>query len=403
MDARAAPAVHTTCPYCGVGCGIRASVSEVGVDIAGDPDHPSNFGRLCSKGAALGETVAIEDRLLHPEIGGERADWNAALDKVATTFRQTIDAHGPDSVAFYVSGQLLTEDYYVANKLMKGYIGSANIDTNSRLCMASSVAGHRRAFGADTVPGVYADLEEADLIVLVGSNLAWCHPVLHQRLAAARERRPSMRVVAIDPRRTVTVNACEMEAGRDKVLHLAINSGTDLALFNALFTYIADKGWVDQALIDDHTSGFQEAVAGNRTSIEQAAEITGLAPADIVKAAEWIAIPKEGGARRRSMFAYEKGLIWGNDNYRTNAALVNIALATGNIGREGGGCVRMGGHQEGYARPSDAHVGRPAAYVDQLLIGGQGGVHHIWGCDHYKTTLNALEFKRRYKERTDMV
>jgi assimilatory nitrate reductase catalytic subunit len=191
----------TTCPYCGVGCGVLASADGT---IKGDPDHPANFGRLCSKGSALGETIDLDGRLLTPQIGGRTAGWDEALDLVADRFKEAIRDHGPDSVAFYVSGQLLTEDYYVANKLMKGFIGSANIDTNSRLCMASSVAGHKRAFGTDTVPGTYADLEEADLIVLVGSNLAWCHPVLHQRIAAVKEARPNMRVVNIDPRRTAT-------------------------------------------------------------------------------------------------------------------------------------------------------------------------------------------------------
>src|SRR5690606_11887943 len=158
-------AVKTTCPYCGVGCGILASQGDDGiVSIKGDPDHPANFGRLCSKGAALGETTDLSGRLLHPEIGGKCASWDQALDLVVMKFREAISVYGPDSVAFYISGQLLTEDYYVANKLMKGYIGSANIDTNSRLCMASSVAGHRRAFGTDTVPGTYEDLELADLI-----------------------------------------------------------------------------------------------------------------------------------------------------------------------------------------------------------------------------------------------
>jgi arsenite oxidase large subunit len=201
----------------------------------------------------------------------------------------------------------------------------------------------------------------------------------------------------------VTVNACETEAGKDKVMHLAINSGTDLALFNAWMTYIADKGWTDKALIAASTNKFDEMVKGNKTTLEEAAAITGLTVDQIKKSAEWIAEPKQGGARRRTMFAYEKGLIWGNDNYRTNGALVNVALATGNVGRPGGGCVRLGGHQEGYSRPSDAHVGRPAAYVDRLLIGGKGGVHHIWACDHYKTTLNADRFKRTYKRRTDIV
>ncbi len=169
-----AAATKTTCPYCGVGCGVITSVAGDGsVAIRGDTEHPANYGRLCSKGSALGETVDLDDRLLYPSIRGHRASWDEALDLVAGAFSSTIAEHGPDSVAFYISGQLLTEDYYVANKLMKGFIGAANIDTNSRLCMASSVAGHRRAFGADTVPGTYEDLELADLIVLVGSNLAW--------------------------------------------------------------------------------------------------------------------------------------------------------------------------------------------------------------------------------------
>src|SRR6188768_3861136 len=197
-------AVRTTCPYCGVGCGLRAArAANGGYEIGPDPEHPANLGRVCSKGAALGETLGLDGRLPHPLIRGARASWDSALDVVAAGFARTIAAHGPDSVAFYVSGQLLTEDYYVANKLMKGFIGSANIDTNSRLCMASSVAGHRRAFGGDVVPGNYDDLELADLVVLVGSNLAWCHPVLYQRLIRAKSERGT-RIVVIDPRRTAT-------------------------------------------------------------------------------------------------------------------------------------------------------------------------------------------------------
>ena len=184
---RPAGAVRTTCPYCGVGCGVIARPDGLGgLTVAGDRAHPANAGRLCSKGSALGETMGPEGRLLVPRVNGAATGWDSALDLVAGRFAATIAEHGPDSVAFYVSGQMLTEDYYVANKLMKGFIGSANIDTNSRLCMASSVAGHRRAFGTDTVPGLYEDLEQADLIVLVGSNLAWCHPVLYQRIAAAK-------------------------------------------------------------------------------------------------------------------------------------------------------------------------------------------------------------------------
>ncbi|RYD68095.1 MAG: nitrate reductase, partial [Sphingomonadales bacterium] len=196
-------AVRTTCAYCGVGCGIRATVTgERAVRIEGDPDHPANRGRLCSKGTHLGETVGLEGRLLHPMIGLKRASWDKALNLVAKRFRDTIARHGPGSVAFYVSGQLLTEDYYVANKLMKGFIGTANIDTNSRLCMSSAVAGHNRAFGEDVVPASYDDLDAADLIVLVGSNTAWCHPVVYQRIAARREA--GAKLVVIDPRRTET-------------------------------------------------------------------------------------------------------------------------------------------------------------------------------------------------------
>ena len=200
--------------------------------VRGDPDHPANFGRLCSKGSALGETLGLEDRLLHPE--DRRRDARAGTRRSISSprrSRETIAEHGPDSVAFYVSGQLLTEDYYVANKLMKGFIGSANIDTNSRLCMASSVAGHKRAFGADTVPGIYEDLELADLVVLVGSNLAWCHPVLYQRIAAAKETRPEMKVVVIDPRRTTTADIAD--------LHLPIAPDGDVALFIGLLAHLA--------------------------------------------------------------------------------------------------------------------------------------------------------------------
>src|ERR1700704_2867541 len=203
MNAHAqAPGVHTTCPYCGVGCGVVATPDGAGgAAIAGDKGHPANFGRLCSKGSALGETLGLETRLPYPIGDGARATWDEALQHIADGLQRTIESHGRDAVAFYLSGQLLTEDYYVANKWMKGFIGSANVDTNSRLCMSSSVAGHRRAFGADTVPGCYEDLDEADLLVLTGSNAAWCHPVLFQRMLANKQKRGA-RIVVIDPRRT---------------------------------------------------------------------------------------------------------------------------------------------------------------------------------------------------------
>ena len=240
-----APAVRTTCPYCGVGCGVLATPDDRGgVAIAGDTEHPSNFGRLCSKGAALGETVDLQGRLLHPHIRSrigrgdgfrdEQVSWDEALDHIAGKLGRIIERHGPQAVALYVSGQLLTEDYYVANKLVKGWWGTANIDTNSRLCMSSAVAGHKRAFGEDVVPCSYEDLENADLIVLVGSNTAWCHPVIYQRIAAARERRPQMKLVVIDPRRTPTCDIAD--------LHLPLRAGTDVLLFNGLLAYLeADR------------------------------------------------------------------------------------------------------------------------------------------------------------------
>ena len=246
--------VRTTCPYCGVGCGILATPDGTGgLTIKGDPDHPANRGRLCSKGSALGETMGLQDRLLTPRVDGREVGWDDALGLVARRFKRVIAEHGPEAVALYVSGQMLTEDCYVANKLMKGFIGTANIDTNSRLCMASSVAGHRRAFGSDTVPGLYEDLELADFAVLTGSNLAWCHPVPYQRLAAARAARPAIKVVVIDPRRTATCDLAD--------LHLAVAPGSDAALFNALLVAIDKAAAVALQRFAARWYGFAVSVA----------------------------------------------------------------------------------------------------------------------------------------------
>src|SRR6202048_2569851 len=254
-------ATRTTYPYCGVVCGVCAAPDERGgAEISGDPEHPANFGRLCSKGSALGETLGLEERLLYPMIRCskgtmERVAWSDALDHVAHRFAHIVARDGPGAVAFYLSGQLLTDDYYVANKLMKGFIGSVNVDTNSRLCMVSSVAGHRRAFGADTVPGCYEDLDQADLLVLVGSNAAWCHPVLFRRMLANKQKRGA-RIVVIDPRRTDTAG--------DADLFLGLKPGTDTALFSGLLVQLADNGALDSDYIERHTSGFEEALARAR-------------------------------------------------------------------------------------------------------------------------------------------
>ncbi|MBM3605611.1 MAG: nitrate reductase [Alphaproteobacteria bacterium] len=312
--------VRTTCPYCGVGCGVLATPDgQGGLRIAGDPDHPANRGRLCVKGAALGETVATQGRLLTPRIGGVEAGWDQALDLIAERFGQAIAQHGPESVAMYVSGQLLTEDYYVANKLMKGFIGSANIDTNSRLCMASSVAGHRRAFGSDTVPGLYEDLELADLVVLTGSNLAWCHPVLHQRLMAAKAARPDMTIVVIDPRRTAT---CE---GAD--LHLPIAAGADAHLFNLLLCHLADRGRLNDDFLP-HIAGLADAVAAARAS---RAGATGLDPADLARFLDlWT-------QTERVVTVYSQGINQSDSGTDKVNAILNCHLATGRIGRPGMG------------------------------------------------------------------
>ncbi len=324
-------AVKTTCPYCGVGCGVIATVAEDGaVSVKGDPDHPSNYGRLCSKGSALAETIDLDGRILHPEIRGEPASWDSALDLVAAKFAAAIAEHGPDSVAFYVSGQLLTEDYYVANKLMKGFFGSANIDTNSRLCMSSSVAGHRRAFGSDTVPGTYEDLELADLVILTGSNLAWCHPVLYQRLAAAKERRPGMKVVVIDPRRTMTADIAD--------LHLAIRPDTDAALFVGLFSHLVSNNAVDQNYVAAHTSGFAEAFAtAAGVSFGEVLERTGL-PA--MQLREFYRLFTTTG---KVVTCYSQGVNQSSSGTDKVNAILNCHLATGRIGRPGMGPFSLTG------------------------------------------------------------
>ena len=345
--------------------------------------------------------------------------WDDALDLVARVTVAVINESGEDGLfvsAFDHGGAGGGyENTWGTGKVDRRH--EENIRIHNRPAYNSEVHA-TRDMGVGELNNCYEDAELADTIVAVGTNALETqtnyflnHWVPNLRGTSVSKKKAEFgsepveqaRVVIVDPRRTVTVNACEVEAGKDRVMHLAINSGTDLALFNAWLTYIADKGWTDKAFIAASTKDLDKALAANKTSLEDAARITGLTTDQICQSAEWIAQPKAGGARRRTMFAYEKGLIWGNDNYRTNGSLVNLALATGNVGRPGGGCVRMGGHQEGYSRPSDAFVGRPAAYVDKLLIEGKGGVHHIWACDHYKTTLNALKFKQAYKKRTDLV
>ena len=328
--------VHTTCPYCGVGCGVVAQrdsqpdatieagvTGEAGVTIEADALHPANRGRLCSKGAALGATLDNSTRLTEPMVFGRPTGWDEALRTVADRFRETIARDGPDSVAFYVSGQCLTEDYYVANKLMKGFIGSGNIDTNSRLCMASSVAGHVRAFGEDVVPGIYQDWDEADLVVLVGSNAAWCHPVLYQRLQAARAVRGT-RVVVLDPRRTATADGAD--------LHVPLAAGSDVALFNGLLWYLYCAGKIDAGWVERHTSGLAEALAAARgLSIDAVAAACGVDPEVIAACYRMFA------ETDRVMTVFSQGVNQSTSGTDKVNAIINCHLATGRIGRAGAG------------------------------------------------------------------
>ena len=354
--------IKSTCPYCGVGCGVLLRGDGVGgLTVEGDPDHPANYGRLCSKGTALGETVGLDERLLTPQINGQEADWDSTLQTVADRFRDTIAEYGSDSVAFYVSGQLLTEDYYVANKLMKGFIGSANIDTNSRLCMASTVAGHKRAFGTDTVPGTYEDLEEADLVVLVGSNLAWCHPVLYQRLVAARQARGT-KVVVIDPRRTATCDIAD--------LHLKLRPGTDVALFNGLLAHLHEAGALDAEFILDHTNGFDEALASASTD---ALEETGVTLSDIEHFFRLFT------ATDRTVTVFSQGVNQSTSGTDKVNAILNCHLATGRIGKPGMGPLSVTGQPNAMGgRETGGLANMLAAHLDLESPAHRDAVQTFW-------------------------
>jgi assimilatory nitrate reductase catalytic subunit len=356
--------IKTTCPYCGVGCGVVVSRGADGVfAVAGDPDHPANLGRLCSKGAALAETLGSEGRPRQPVVDGRPVDWDEALDAVAGRLGAIIAEHGPDAVAFYVSGQLLTEDYYVANKLMKGYIGSGNIDTNSRLCMASSVAGYKRALGSDTVPCDYRDLDQADLIVLVGSNTAWCHPVVYQRISQAKRVRPALKVVVIDPRRTAT---CEIAD-----LHLALAPGTDTLLFNGLLHWLKREDALDWGFLERHTEGFSDAFAAAKSSagsIPRVASGCGLEDSDVAD------FYRRFQTTERVLTLYSQGVNqWSFGTDKVNA-IINCHLATGRIGRPGMGPFSitgqpnaMGGREVGgLANQLAAHMDFDPESIDRV-------------------------------------
>lgn len=346
--------IDTTCPYCGVGCGVNVTVdANQALAVSGRPEHPANHGKLCVKGSSLDETLSNEGRLLRPQINGRETSWDNALDTVANHFKSIIKEHGPQSVAFYLSGQLLSEDYYVANKLMKGFIGSANIDTNSRLCMASAVVAHKRAFGADAVPACYEDLEKSDVIFLTGSNAAYAHPIVFQRIVKAQKER-GIKVVVIDPRRTASCDIAD--------LHLALKPGSDAYFYNGLLCYLADNNLLDQQYISTHCDGFEEALKTARSQVpdlESAANYCDIPLADIAKAYRWF------GENERVVTLFSQGINQSSSGVDKGNAIINCHLATGKIGKEGaapfsitGQPNAMGGREVGgLANQLAAHMG----------------------------------------------
>jgi assimilatory nitrate reductase catalytic subunit len=365
----------STCCYCGVGCGVIIhSENNVIVDVKGDPDHPANFGRLCTKGATLHLTAKLDNRLLYPEMRSQRAEqrqqasWDESLDFVADKFAQTIQQYGPDSVAFYISGQLLTEDYYVFNKLAKGLIGTNNVDSNSRLCMSSAVAGYKVTLGSDAPPACYEDIDHTNCLLIAGSNTAFAHPIIFRRIEDAKKANPDLKIIVVDPRKTDTAMSAD--------LHLAILPGTDVALFNGMLHVLLWEGLLDNAFIKSSTTGFEVLKDTVREyTPKMVADICGIKESDVVTAAKWF-----GAGPSLSMYCM--GLnqsIHGTDK---NAALINLHLATGQIGKPGAGPFSLTGQP-------NAMGGREVGGMANLMSGHRdlsnaehrAEVAKLWGVD----------------------
>ncbi|MEO6566231.1 MAG: molybdopterin-dependent oxidoreductase [Casimicrobiaceae bacterium] len=381
---------RSTCPYCGVGCGVIIEHADGAITgVRGDPAHPANFGQLCTKGRTLylTATPALANARLTQPLQRAGCDqqalpvaWDTVMDDVASRFAACIREHGPDSVAFYVSGQLLTEDYYVFNKLAKGLIGTNNIDTNSRLCMSSAVAGYKQTLGADAPPACYDDIDHAGCLFIAGSNAAWAHPVLFRRIEAARARKPRQRMIVVDPRRTATAAMAD--------LHLALEPGTDVALFHGMLHHLLWEDTIDRNFIRDHTTGFEALKAVVREMTPRiAAEICGIAEADLVTAAQWF-------AQGPTLSLYCQGLNQSTAGTAKNAALINLHLATGQIGTPGMGPFSltgqpnaMGGREVGGLAnllPAHRDLDNPAHRAE---------VAALWGIDSVRAEpgLTAVE------------
>ena len=328
----------TICSYCGVGCGILVDQDSKGmIKVEGNPDYPTNMGMLCSKGKNLNYVAQdTTDRILNPQMRWSRnhpmqnVSWDTAFERAAAVFKSIIEKHGPDSVGFYVSGQCLTEEYYLVNKLTKGFIGTNNIDTNSRLCMSSAVVGYKKTIGEDSVPIAYEDIELADCFLIAGANPAWCHPILYRRLEKRKEENPEVKIIVVDPRKTQTCASAD--------LHLQIIPGTDVILFNAIARSLIEKRKTDTKFIKKHTSNFEACKEmAFSLSIRQAAEKCGISASDIRKAADYI------GDASKFISMWTMGLNQSVIGTAKNVSLLNLSLLTGQIGKPGAGPFSLTG------------------------------------------------------------
>ncbi len=358
---------QTTCAYCGVGCGVDISLfNNVPTKLEGMREHPANFGRLCVKGTHLLDTTGSDNRLTSPLINNKAATWDEATDHVANKFNDVIQKHGPDAVAFYVSGQLLTEDYYIANKLMKGYIGSGNIDTNSRLCMSSAVAGYKRAFGEDVVPCTYEDLEQTELLILIGSNAAWTHPVLYQRMERAKQLNPNMKVVVIDPRKTDTAELADT--------FLNIKPGSDAALYNGLLNYLNEHSHLDTQFIAQHTNGFESALQeAQKWSCEAVSDFCDIA---IEQVTEFYALFANSPS---AISFYSMGINQSSSGVDKCNAIINAHLASGKLLKPGSGPFSITGQPNAMGgREVGGLANQLAAHLDIENEAHQSLVQRFW-------------------------